>query len=55
MPEGIVLELCRHCLFKGTWTHLLPAGHAWLREHDLLAVDEELPDDFQFEPKSRAL
>ena len=32
VPEGIVLELCRHSLFKGTWTHLLPAGHAWLRE-----------------------
>ena len=25
------------------------------REHDLLAVDEELPDDFQFAPKSRVL
>ena len=50
VPEGIVLELCRHSLFKCSWTHLLPAGHAWLREHDLLAVDEELPDDFQFEP-----
>ena len=50
VPRTVTLELCRHSLFKGTWTHLLMPGHAWLREHDLLNVDEELPGDGAFEP-----
>ena len=50
VPKPVTLELCRHSLFKGTWTHLLMPGHAWLREHDLLNVDEELPGDEAFEP-----
>ena len=50
VPKSVVLELCRHSLFKGTWTHLLLPGHAWLREHDLLGIGEELPGDVAFEP-----
>ena len=50
VPRAVVLELCRHSLFKGTWTHLLLPGHAWLREHDRLDVGEELPGDGCFEP-----
>ena len=50
VPRSVTLELCRHSLFKGTWTHLLMPGHAWLREHDLLNVGEELPGDEAFEP-----
>ena len=51
VPKEIVLEMCRHSLYKGTWTHLLPPGHAWLREHEKLAPEEELPGDYNsFEP-----
>ncbi|CAE7490951.1 unnamed protein product [Symbiodinium necroappetens] len=46
----MVLEFCRHSLYKGTWTHLLPPGHAWLREHDQLLPSEELPGEGHFEP-----
>ncbi|CAE7812321.1 unnamed protein product, partial [Symbiodinium sp. KB8] len=50
VPKQVVLELCRHSLCKGTWTHLLPPGHAWLREHDRLDPNEELPGTGHFEP-----
>ncbi|CAE7810168.1 unnamed protein product, partial [Symbiodinium sp. KB8] len=50
VPKQVVLELCRHSLYKGTWTHLLPPGHAWLREHGRLDPNEELPGTGHFEP-----
>ena len=50
VPKELVLEFCRHSLYKGTWTHLLPPGHAWLREHEKLHPEQELPGDEPFEP-----
>ena len=44
LPPKISCEIARHSLRKGTWTKLLPAEKAWLREHQLLPEDEELPD-----------
>ena len=43
VPVGVVTELSRHTLRQGVWTRLLPPEKAWLREHDLLAEDDELP------------
>ena len=54
VPPHLVLEFCRHSLAKGTWTHLLPAGHAWLREKDLLKVEDELPGGVPLEPNELA-
>ena len=50
VSKGMVLEFCRHSLYKGTWTHLLFPGHAWLWEHDQLDPCEELPGEAHFEP-----
>ena len=35
-------------LQRGAWTRLLTPPSAWLREHDLLSPESELPGDMQF-------
>ena len=45
VPVKVVQELSRHTLRKGAWTKLLPAEKAWRREHGMLAVEDELPDE----------
>ena len=44
IPREIGKELTRHSLRKSVWTRLLKPGAAWLRAHDFLPADEELPD-----------
>ncbi|CAE7214139.1 unnamed protein product, partial [Symbiodinium necroappetens] len=39
----------RFKLVAGAWTRLLTPPSAWLREHDLLPPESELPGDMQFE------
>lgn len=43
VPLPFARELHRHCLSKGAWTKLLSPWHAFLREHDELGADEEIP------------
>jgi len=45
LPSRAVAELSRHTLRKGIWARLLPPGRALLREHGLLDVDDEVPDE----------
>ena len=45
LPLSVAQELARHCLKKGNWSKLLPPGKAWLRQHDLLDEEDELPAD----------
>ena len=37
-------EVHRHCLSKGSWSKLLSPWHAFLREHEELAAEDEIPD-----------
>ena len=37
-------ELHRHCLARGSWSRLLSPWKAYLREHDDLDLEEEIPD-----------
>ena len=43
IPVEVCRELSRHSVKKGNWSKLLPPGRAWLREHEMLHTDEELP------------
>ena len=43
IPVKVVAEVSRHSLRKGVWSRLLPVEKAWLKEHDLLLADDELP------------
>ena len=45
---GVAEEFFRHALQRGAWTRLLTPPSAWLREHDLLSPESELPGDMQF-------
>ena len=40
-------EMLRHSLRKSIWTKLLAPASAWMRSHDLLAEDDELPEGEQ--------
>eukprot|EP00435_Cladocopium_sp_Y103_P058652 s418_g20.t1 len=44
VPMPVARELSRHCLRKGNWAKLLPPGKAWLRQHDMLEAEDEMPD-----------
>ena len=37
-------ELHRHCLARGSWSRLLSPWKAYLREHEDLELEEEIPD-----------
>ena len=37
-------EMLRHSLRKSIWTKLLAPASAWMRSHDLLTEDDELPE-----------
>ena len=52
VPEKVARELYRHCLRKSVWTKLLGPHAEWLRRHDLLAPEDELPggDKFDMHP-----
>ena len=43
LPKELAQNLCRFTSFGGRWTRLLGRTAAWLREHDLLPVIDELP------------
>ena len=45
---AVVAEFQRHSLQKGAWTKLLTPPSAWLKEHNLLEPESELPGDFEF-------
>ena len=38
-------EFGRHCLRRSNWSKLLPPGKAWLRAHDMLDPNDELPGE----------
>ena len=44
----VVEEFQRHSLQRGAWTKLLAPPSAWLKEHNLLQPEAELPGDFEF-------
>jgi len=43
IDPALAAEFSRFSLKKSNWTKLLPPGKAWLRQHELLSVEEELP------------
>ena len=45
LPLPVVREGFRFSLTRSLWTKLLPPGKAWLRQKELLAVGDELPDE----------
>ena len=45
LDSRLVSEFSRFSLKKSNWTKLLPPGKAWLKQHDLLEVEEELPGE----------
>ena len=45
LPKAVATELLRHTLQKGTWTRLLTPSAAYLREHDMLEPERELPGE----------
>ncbi|CAE7225139.1 unnamed protein product [Symbiodinium sp. CCMP2592] len=48
ISPAVVAEFQRHSLQKGAWTKLLTPPSAWLKEHNLLEPESELPGDFEF-------
>ena len=44
VPRCVVQECARYSLKKGNWSKLLPPEKAWLRTHDILSPEDELPD-----------
>ena len=44
----VVSEFQRFALQRGAWTHLLAPPAAWLKEHNLLEPEAELPGDTVF-------
>ena len=47
IPSLLAQELYRHTLRKSVWTRLLAPAAAWLRSHELLSAEDELPDPEQ--------
>lgn len=45
LDPAVAQEVACHWLRKGVWSKSLPPGKALLRQHGLLPVDEELPED----------
>ena len=45
LPQPVADEAYRHSVQKGAWTRLLTPQSAWLRSHDLLEPQNELPGD----------
>ena len=45
IPWNISREVGRHCLKRGIWSRLLPAGKALLRQHGILEPHEEIGDE----------
>ena len=43
VPAAFTREVQRHCLSKGVWSKLLSPWKTWLRSHDNLALEDELP------------
>ncbi|CAE7938851.1 unnamed protein product, partial [Symbiodinium necroappetens] len=48
VAQPVVEEFQRHSLQRGAWTKLLAPPSAWLKEHNLLQPEAELPGDFEF-------
>ena len=44
IPLCFAKELQRHCLTRGNWSKLLSPWKAWLRSHEQLFDNQELPD-----------
>ena len=44
LPYFTAKEIFRHCLRKSLWVKLLAPAKAWLRAHEMLEVDEEVPE-----------
>ena len=49
VPTRVAEELYRHCLRKSVWTRLLGPHAEWLKRHDCLDPDEELPGEEKFD------
>lgn len=45
LDPAVVGEMCRHSLKKSNWSKLLPPEKAWLKQHDLLPAEDELPGE----------
>ena len=45
IPRALGKEMLRHSLRKSVWTKLLAPADAWLRSHDLLEAEDELPSE----------
>ena len=48
VAQPVVEEFQRHSLQRGAWSKLLAPPSAWLREHNMLEPEAELPGDFEF-------
>ena len=45
IPRPFGKEVLRHSLRKSVWTKLLAPADAWMRMHDLLEAEDEIPSD----------
>ena len=45
IPKAFGKEMVRHSLRKSVWTKLLAPADAWMKSHDLLGADQELPGE----------
>ena len=45
IPRSLGKELIRHGLRKSVWAKLLAPADAWMKSHDLLGEEEELPGE----------
>ena len=54
LDVNVCAEMLRHSLSKGTWTRLLPPGQAWMREHELVEDELELPGEEPYLPNELA-
>ena len=48
VSASVVSEALRHSLQKGAWSRLLSPPSAWLKEHDMLEPQQELPGEQPF-------
>ncbi|CAE7600178.1 unnamed protein product, partial [Symbiodinium necroappetens] len=48
VSSEVVAEFQRHAVQRGAWSKLLPPPAAWLKEHNLLEPESELPGDTVF-------
>ncbi|CAE7384983.1 unnamed protein product [Symbiodinium sp. KB8] len=48
VSSEVVAEFQRHSVQRGAWSKLLPPPAAWLKEHNLLEAESELPGDMVF-------